>query len=91
MNKKEVFLKVVQIQPSGDQATLPARHVDARGLRLPVARRIMTSGISICCGEPMVKRGNALSRNPNVCASCSSLTDGMEVEDETKTAHEILP
>jgi hypothetical protein len=26
----------------------------------------------------MVEHGNALSRNPNVCASCSSLADGME-------------
>ena len=28
----------------------------------------------------MVEGGNALSRNPNVCACCSSLTDGMESE-----------
>jgi len=28
----------------------------------------------------MVARGNSLSRNPNVCASCSSLNDGMEEE-----------
>jgi hypothetical protein len=26
----------------------------------------------------MIERGNALSRNPNICASCSSLADGME-------------
>ncbi len=38
----------------------------------------MTPRICICCGEPMVEKGNALSRNPNVCASCSSLADGME-------------
>jgi hypothetical protein len=25
----------------------------------------------------MAERGNALSRNPNICASCSSLLDGM--------------
>ena len=34
--------------------------------------------VCVCCGEPMFERGNGLSRNPNVCASCSSLTDGME-------------
>src|SRR5262252_2750692 len=34
--------------------------------------------ICICCGEPMSEAGNSLSRNPNVCASCSSLADGME-------------
>jgi hypothetical protein len=26
----------------------------------------------------MPEQGNALSRNPNVCASCSSMSDGME-------------
>ncbi len=26
----------------------------------------------------MVEKGNTLSRNPNVCASCSSMADGME-------------
>ena len=25
----------------------------------------------------MAEKGNALSRDPNVCASCSSLSDGM--------------
>jgi hypothetical protein len=37
----------------------------------------MRSRICICCGEPMAEHGNALSRNPNLCASCSSLNDGM--------------
>ena len=31
----------------------------------------------MCCGEPIAEKGNALSRDPNVCASCSSLSDGM--------------
>lgn len=26
----------------------------------------------------MVEHGNTLSRNPNLCASCSSLADGMD-------------
>ena len=26
----------------------------------------------------MFEKGNALSRNPNICASCSSMADGME-------------
>jgi hypothetical protein len=38
----------------------------------------MKPSICICCGEPIVEPGNALSRNPNICASCSSLADGME-------------
>ncbi len=25
----------------------------------------------------MIEQGNALSRNPNICASCSSLADGI--------------
>jgi hypothetical protein len=37
--------------------------------------------VCICCGEPMSARGNALSRNPNMCASCSSLADGIEEND----------
>ena len=91
MNIKEVSLKVVRIQPLGDPAILPARHVDARDLQLPVATRIRMSRICICCGEPMIERGNALSRNPNVCASCSSLADGMEADNEANMPHEILP
>jgi hypothetical protein len=38
----------------------------------------MKPRICICCGEPMSASGNELSRNPNVCASCSSLVDGMD-------------
>jgi hypothetical protein len=38
----------------------------------------MTSTVCRCCGEPMPERGNTLSRNPNICASCSSMADGME-------------
>ncbi len=38
----------------------------------------MSPRICICCGEPMSERGNALSRNPNLCASCSSMADGIE-------------
>jgi len=35
----------------------------------------------------MAERGNSLSRNPNVCASCSSLADGME-DPSLPTPHE---
>jgi len=34
--------------------------------------------VCVCCGDPIAERGNDLSRNPNVCASCSSLSDGTE-------------
>jgi hypothetical protein len=39
---------------------------------------LMNYRICRCCGEPMGERGNALSLNPSVCASCSSMADGME-------------
>jgi hypothetical protein len=38
----------------------------------------MNHRVCRCCGEPFTERGNGLSRNPNICASCSSLTDGMD-------------
>jgi hypothetical protein len=38
----------------------------------------MNPRICRSCGEPIAEEGNTLSRNPNVCASCSSMTDGME-------------
>ena len=34
----------------------------------------------------MPEAGNALSRNPNICASCSSMADGMEESYETENA-----
>ncbi len=38
----------------------------------------MRPRVCMCCGEEIKEQGNALSRNPNVCASCSSLADGMD-------------
>jgi recombinational DNA repair protein (RecF pathway) len=37
----------------------------------------MNLRICMCCGEPIAEKGDTFSRNPNVCASCSSLSDGM--------------
>ena len=39
----------------------------------------------------MIERGNALSRNPNVCASCSSLADGIDEALISELADEELP
>lgn len=36
----------------------------------------MNTRICICCGEPMTRE--SLSRDANICASCSSLSDGMD-------------
>ena len=41
----------------------------------------MKPRVCICCGETMVAEGNKLSRNPNLCASCSSMADGLEQEE----------
>lgn len=41
----------------------------------------MQPSICICCGEAISLIGNSLSRNPNLCASCSSMADGMADED----------
>jgi hypothetical protein len=41
-------------------------------------QRGMKPQICICCGEAIAARGQELSRNPNVCASCSSMADGMD-------------
>jgi hypothetical protein len=37
----------------------------------------MSARICMCCGEQVGDKGNALSRNPNLCASCSSISDGI--------------
>jgi hypothetical protein len=53
----------------------------------------MNSRICRCCGEPMPEKGNALSRNPNICASCSSMADGMEessVPESSRPAAELV-
>ena len=34
----------------------------------------------------MPETGNALSRNPNICASCSSMADGMEESATSENA-----
>ena len=38
----------------------------------------MSPRICICCGELRTDSETNLSRNPNLCASCSSLMDGMD-------------
>ncbi len=42
----------------------------------------MRPRVCVCCGELMSERGGALSRNPNICASCSSLLDGIDENDD---------
>jgi hypothetical protein len=44
----------------------------------------MKTRVCIACGEPMPEKGNALSRDPNLCASCSSLADGMAGSDASE-------
>src|SRR5262249_42770511 len=49
----------------------------------------MKPRICICCGEPMAQGGHALSRDANLCASCSSITDGM-LEDSAPDAAQCV-
>ena len=55
-----------------------APHIVEKSLQQPIVCAALNRRICVCCGEPMAARGNSLSRNPNMCASCSSLDDGME-------------
>ena len=50
----------------------------------------MKPRICICCGEEISEHGNTLSRNPNLCASCSSLADGMDLSDHSMLLEENL-
>src|SRR5512139_1830500 len=49
--------------------------------------------LRICkfCGEPIAPHGNALSRNPNLCASCSSLADGMDDSADPNSVARSVP
>jgi len=38
----------------------------------------MSPRICICCGQPMAVGGKALSRNPNICATCLTILDSKE-------------
>ena len=46
----------------------------------------MKPRVCIACGEAIPEMGNDLSRNPNLCSSCSSLTDGMEEMEAAEPA-----
>ena len=50
----------------------------------------MSLRICVCCGETMAEGSNRLSRNPNICASCSSLADGGD-DDDLSRFHGIVP
>ena len=47
--------------------------------------------VRICkyCGEPIPEKGNGLSRHPDLCASCSSITDGMGEAPSAKVPNSI--
>ena len=83
MNRNENSIKAVRILEPGDLATLPVGHLGKRNHRPALGGLVITVRICICCGEPMVERGNVLSRNPNLCASCSSMADGIGMTSAT--------
>jgi|CZKM01.1.fsa_nt_gi hypothetical protein len=47
----------------------------------------MKPRVCIGCGEAISEKGNILSSNPNLCTSCSSLTDGLEELEAAETVH----
>ena len=47
----------------------------------------MSPTICICCCEPISESSKSLSRNPNMCASCLSMVDGM---GDANPAEELL-
>jgi hypothetical protein len=49
----------------------------------------MKPRICMCCGEPMAVRREAVSRNPNVCASCSSILDESKNDDLKKPTDKL--
>ena len=53
----------------------------------------MKPRVCICCGEPIPEKGGTFPRNPNMCASCSSLADGMEESDmpESPRPEQVRP
>jgi hypothetical protein len=70
----------------GPPTEQPDSHFHCCGLAGPER---MNSRICVCCGEPVSEKGNALSRNPNICASCSSMADGIDdssVPERTEAA-----
>jgi hypothetical protein len=91
MNREENSIKAVSTLQPSKQAMLPVRHPGGRNHKPALGGLIISVRICICCGEPKVEPGNVLSRDPNVCASCSSLADGMEGDNSAKMSHEILP
>jgi hypothetical protein len=40
----------------------------------------MKPRICRCCGVDILCKGEALLRNPNLCASCSSMADGFDYD-----------
>jgi hypothetical protein len=42
----------------------------------------MKPSVCVCCGKPISPKGHLFSRNPNLCASCSSMVDGMNELEE---------
>jgi hypothetical protein len=51
----------------------------------------MNPRICICCGEPMSEHGGEFSRNPNLCASCSSMMDGMDDAESMSQSECVSP
>ena len=78
---------------SGKRSVLHITHGPSRELPgvyfnrwMSASHKRMNSRVCICCGESMHEDGNSLSRNPNICASCSGIADGIEDSTPSETA-----
>jgi hypothetical protein len=53
-----------------------------------IGTEFMNCWVCRCCGGPMTEMEDLAARNPNLCAACSSLADGME---ESAERMELVP
>ena len=49
----------------------------------------MNVPVCVCCGQPIAGKPSFHGRNPNICAACSELADGLEVHDQPKQTETI--
>jgi hypothetical protein len=66
MNTKLNSLNAVRILSPSDLVTLTPAQIPMNSQQPAVISTAIRPRICICCGEPLVERGNALSRNPNI-------------------------
>ena len=46
----------------------------------------MNVPVCVCCGQPIARKASSQRLNPNICAACSDLADGLEVLNQPPAA-----